>query len=259
VEAFDMNRCVVVLAAMMMRGAPALAGGEAWGTASDADKCAKEKTKGDPAFVNGGWITFKNGAVSSPENVSEECRAEVNKRADACLADPEMQKKIKEAPASKKKSKLASILKDGGEKGPHMVCEDEAWQRLLVQRAKVAADAEAEAARKAGAEKAEMPTAGKKDATIEKMVSATYAKAFPAAKILKVVIVSDDWSTERNDLGAVIGRNIQVAVVNKQKDVCEVYSEAWYQESLGGQFKGPLSERGAGSLQRYEINCSKVK
>lgn len=234
---------------------------DAWGTIEDSAKCINETTDKAPEFVNGGWISFKKGIPTGPERASADCKAEVSRRADACLKDSAMQSKLKAyaSPKPKEKNVNINIIKSGGDQGQHMVCEAEAWERLKRQRDVAAKLAKQATDRKAAAEKAELPTAGKKDASIEAMVKATYSKAFPSATVLGVVIVSNDWATERNDIGTVIGRYIQVAVVNQQKDVCEVYSEAWFQEYLGGAFKGPISERGAGSLTRYEIVCSKVK
>jgi hypothetical protein len=50
-------------------------------------------------------------------------------------------------------------------------------------------------------------------------------------------------------------------VIEQQKgdELCEIYNELWQQEYIGGAFKGPMSERGAGSLQRTPIVCAKTK
>jgi hypothetical protein len=239
----------------------AFAGEDPWGTVEDGAKCTQEMTDKTPEFINGGWIRFKKGVPAPPDNATADCKAEINKRADACLQDPAMQALITKysSPKIKEKNAYLNILKSGGDQGPHMVCEAEAWSRLTHQRDLAAVLAKQAASRKAAAEKTELPTAGKKDATIEAMVKATYSKAFPSATVLGIIIVGSDWSTDRNDFGTVIDRYIQVAVVNQQKDVCEIYSEAWSQQYIGGAFKGPLSEAGAGSLTRSEIVCSKVK
>ncbi len=250
----------VVVTAVILAGGSALAGNDPWGTPDDAQKCAKETDANAPEFVRGGWYTWKDDQPVEPENASADCKAEVGKRADACLQDAAMQAQIKKAtnPKPNEKGGYIQTMKKLGDKGPRVICLGEAWLRVTLQLKYAAADKKAADARKANADKAEVPKPSKKDATIEGMVKTTYAKAFPAAKVLSVVIVSNDWSTERNDLGTVIGRNIQVAVVNQQKDECEIYSELWNQEYIGGAFKGPLTERGAGSLTRTPITCSKV-
>jgi hypothetical protein len=255
----------MTLVATMLASATAAADPWSAWPAADEEKCAKEVTKGVPEFVNGSWVTFgKKGAPEAAANASAACKAEVEKRAEACLKDPDQQRKIKELGSAGNRQGL--IIQRGGAGGPRLYCADAAWDKLLEQRAKVAAekakaDAEKKAAdeRRANAEKAEMPKAAKKDATIEGMVRTAFAKEFTDSKILKIVIVSSEWTNEHDNFNRLIGRNIQVAVVHQKKDICEVHSEAWYQEYKGGRFTGPLSERGAGSLERYEIACKNVK
>ena len=244
----------------------AFAGEDAWGTPEDAEKCAKENTQKTPEWVNGNWLNWKDGVPHEPDQATADCKAEIAKRAQVCLKDADEQKRLEAAKTEKPKKggdgkmhkSMIGQLVDTGDDGARMWCSSQSWDRLVRQRAQAVKDKAAADARKANADKAELPKPSKKDATIEGMVKATYAKAFPSASVLSVVIVSDDWSTERNDYGTVIGRNIQVAVVNQQKDDCEIYSELWYQEYIGGAVKGPVSERGAGSLTRTPITCSKV-
>ncbi len=242
----------LLIASLILGAATPAFADDDW-SADDQAKCTAEFDQKAPEFVNGGWVTYKNGKPHGPEKATADCKAVVEKHAEVCLADA----------AQQKKKKTSTIIKNGG--SDQLYCENEAWMGLLRTRQKADAEAKkvedkrkADEKRKADADKATVPAAGKKDATIEAWVKAAFAKAYPDAKILKVLLVSDDWSTERNDYGTVIGRNIQAVIVNQQKDVCEVFSEEWYQEYIGGAFKGPLTERGAGSLQRYDITCSKV-
>jgi hypothetical protein len=221
----------------------------AWGTVADAESCAKELTDGPEKI--GGWVHYecvkepcKTPAPAEPKNASPGCKAEVHKRGELCKKDAVIQNNAK--------------ARNTSETAFHFSCLEEAYSRIKRQRDKAAADKKFADERKAAAEKAELPKAAKRDPALEKSISATYMKEFPKAKILKVILIAD-WSTERNNYGTVIARNIQAAVVNRQGDVCEIYNELWQQEFIKGKFSGPMLERGAGSLERTEIVCSKVK
>jgi hypothetical protein len=119
--------------------------------------------------------------------------------------------------------------------------------------------ADEKAAYDARVAKTELPKAVKKDAAIEKQVAAAYKASYPDNAILMVILQSTDWTTERNNLGAVTNRTFQAIVVNKQKDgSCQLHNEAWSQEYIGNKFTGNLSQRGAGSQTLSGILCEKV-
>ena len=117
------------------------------------------------------------------------------------------------------------------------------------------------------------PKAGKKDPALEKAIAAAYKEGYPddKVKVLKVIIVSTGWSTERASTGIITGRTIQAVVVNQQKgnelaqtwgepsgSYCELHSEAWQQEHNGKKFAGKINAYGSGSLSKSGILCAKV-
>jgi hypothetical protein len=239
---------------------------DAWGAPEDTEKCAKELAEGPDQI--GSWINFgkrvngkyvDDGKVHEPTAASDDCRAEVAKRAAQCLKDPTMAKHLK--PNNEDSSYYSGILKKAGDDGPRLICAGEAFTRLIAQRKRYLYEKQFAEKRKADAEQAELPKVGKKDAGIESAIAATFKANFPDARFIKVILISSDWSTDRNDYGVVVGRYRQAAVIDQQKgdDLCEIYSEAWEQEYLGGAFKGPMHEGGAGSLERTPIVCSKTK
>jgi hypothetical protein len=258
----------IVLIATVLAGAPpAFADDNAWGTPEDTEKCVKELTDSTKEFVNGSWVSFghrvngkyvNDNKVYEPDNASGDCKAEVAKRVDVCLKDPAIAPRLK---PTNEDNKYNAILKKGGADGPRLICADEAFNRIGLQRKKALADKAAAEERKANAEKAELPKAAKKDASLEKAITTTFKKAFPDAKVIRVIIIDKDWATERNNFGTIIGRNIQAAVIEQQKgeELCEIYNELWFEEYIGGHFKSSVDERGAGSLQRTPIVCSKAK
>jgi hypothetical protein len=106
----------------------------------------------------------------------------------------------------------------------------------------------------------ELPKATKRDAKLEKAVAAAYERDYPGNKILKVIL--GNWSDEyeKDVFGRVTGRDLDATVVNKHPDgKCELHGEYWLQHGNGRSFSGPLSARGAGSLNQTEILCSKVE
>ncbi len=119
----------------------------------------------------------------------------------------------------------------------------------------------------------EMPKAAKRDPGLEKAIAKAYQEAYPddKVKVLKVIIVSADWTTDRSSLGIITGRHIQAVVVNQQKgnemattwgepsgSYCELHSEAWEQEYKGKKFAGKITAAGAGSLSKPGILCAKA-
>jgi hypothetical protein len=265
------NGYILFAVTAMVGATPAFAGNVndpafGWGTPEDTLKCIRELSDGSKQRVHGEWVSFNGKSVVTPSTATAECTAEVDKRAATCTTDPTMARFLKDD--NKNGQKQRQILKLAGADGPRLVCADQAWDRMKMQFNVVPQDKRTAAAKKvqqeerrANAEKAEMPKADKKDATIESMVNQAFKKEYPDAKILKTLIVGS-WVTERDAFNKTIGRSIQVVVVNQPKDekeICEVFSEAWYQEAKGAGFAGPLSERGAGSLSRSDILCSKVK
>lgn len=238
---------------------------DAWGKPEDTEKCAKDLADGPDKI--GTWLSFgkrvkgkyvDDAKVYEPKNASDECKAEVAQRAQRCLKDPEMASSLK---PTGENNKANAILKVAGDDGPRLICADQAFARLMEQRKRYLYEKEFKAKRQANAEKAELPKAGKKDPALEKSIAATFKTNWSEARIIKVILISSDWSTDRNGLGVVVGRYLQAAVIEQPKgdDLCEIYSEAWEQEYIGGSFKGPMHEAGAGSLERTPIVCSKTK
>jgi len=223
-----MNTKHFMIALLAVAATPALADDrqktDPWGTVEQAHACTVKDVNWSATS-----ITY---TLEHNKEMSDACKTETRERIAACTADP------KQKPIFDKK-------KDDYPKGFDDYCAQTAFTRI--QRQVTVKD------------DVELPKPGKKDAALEKLIGAAYAKAYPDNKVLKVIIVSDDWSTERNDYGTVIGRNIQAFVANQQEgNYCQLHSEAWYQEYIGGKFSGPITQRGAGSQQLTGILCSKA-
>jgi hypothetical protein len=242
---------IILISTLIAAATPAFAEDDPWGAPEDSDKCVND-------HLGESWVTFKNKVPVERDGASADCKAEVAKRATVCLKDPKMEAKLKPTAVNNKPN---AILKSGGADGPRLVCADEAFSRISEQHKKWVYEKQFAEKRKADAEKAELPKAAKKDAAFEKAVTATFKKAFPDARFIKVIIVSSDWIVDRNNFGTITGRHLQAAVIDQQKgdDLCEIYSEAWEQEFINGRFQSSVSEGGAGSLERTPIVCSKTK
>ncbi len=119
----------------------------------------------------------------------------------------------------------------------------------------------------------EMPQAAKRDPGLEKAIAKAYMEGYPddKVKVLKVLILSTDWSTDRSSVGIITGRHIQAVVVTQHTgndmakawgepsgSYCELHSEAWEQEYIGKKFAAKMTPAGAGSLQKSGILCAKA-
>lgn len=109
---------IVLIATMLAGAAPAFADDtpNPWGTPEDTDHCTKALTKGSKEYVNI-WLTLGhnvNGKYVDKdkffegEGATDECKAEVGKRAQQCLKDPAMQPKLK---PSNEDNKYTQMLK----------------------------------------------------------------------------------------------------------------------------------------------------
>lgn len=188
---------------------------------------------------------------------SQACKAEISRRAKLCTHDTE------ETPsfilARKGKSKA------DGDAACLAFCTDAATAAVEDQLAElVQNDAEKkkdEEAHRGKMESVELPEAKQHNAKLEQAVIAAYIKGgYKENKVLKVIL--GDWSSdyEKDAFGRVTGRDLWATVVNKHPDgKCELFSELWLQYGNGRSFSGPLSERGAGSLETAEILCSKAE
>lgn len=236
-----MNRVIVRtvgLLALVAVAAPAMAGEEdAYGKPEDAAPC-----QGDDGFAH--LHRFYK------EKVKPECAAEIEKRIQLCLKDPEQEKIFKDP-------------KYTASKDPEGYCGGEVVRRVQNQLEKYA-ETQKEA-KQAEADKAKvaaqrMPKADMHNAQIEKSIANTFHQAFPDHKIIKVIITDKSWDYEKDAFGRVTGRDINASVVNKHPDgTCEIYSEMWVQQGNGKSYKGPFEERGAGSLEKAPILCENAK
>ena len=196
---------------------------------------------------------LKEGAVSAG------CKAEIERRATACTNDPSMQGSFRD------------IRSDNPGMTINDMCNNRAFSQMgddQVNAARKEAAAKKAEEDKAAADKVrqekvaqtELPKATRKDAALEKAVAAAYDRDYPGNKVIKVIL--GNWSTdyEKDAFGRVTGRDLDATVVNKHPDgKCELHYELWMQQGKGKSFSGPLSARGAGSMQKSEILCSKVE
>jgi hypothetical protein len=231
---------------------------DAWGTADDAATCATAFDSKSPNFINGSYVTYDHGRAVRSTKATPECQAELEKRGAVCLADPATVKLLEEARTGTPNWRT-KILKEDPTNGPMTICLDDVFQRVKRQHERAIQVKAEKAARDAEAAKVELPTAEKRDKKLEKQIAAAYKAEYPDNTVLMVLLQSKGWDTERSDYGVVTNRNIQAIVVNKQPDgSCQLHNEMWMQEYIGGRFKGPLSQRGAGSQRLTPILCEKV-
>lgn len=220
-----------------------LAAGAAWadeenryGTPEDAQGCLRD-----------GVMPHDSSWKSSP---SESCSAEIARRAALCLKDP-AQQKIYGDPSTRAHKDPPGYCKEVAENLIESDGDQLAAQRKAVKEASAA---QGELAKR------EMPRGKLHDPKLERAVAAAYRRAYPDNKVLQVVLFGWSEDLERDVLGHVTGRNLQATVVNRHPDGrCELHDELWLQAGHGHSFAGPLSARGAGSMQTQEILCAKVE
>jgi hypothetical protein len=201
-----------------------------WGTPEQAGPCVNGK-----GFYDGGWTV----------RGSDACKAEWERRQALCLKDEQ----AKPSNATIKPEVVAGNCKRATE---HAIERD--MDKLIDQQKDAAKAAEA----KAKMATTEVPKADQRNPTLEKAVAAAYAKDYPG-KVIKVVLGrwSDDY--EKDAFGRITGRDLYATVVNKQADgTCQLHGELWLQHGKGKSFAGPLSARGAGSVEESPILCSKA-
>lgn len=200
-----------------------------WGTPEQAGPCVNGTT-----YYDGSWKALANDA----------CKAEWARRQALCLNDEQMKPFIGDAPALAADNCKALTS--------HAIERD--MDKFLDQQAteKKAAEAKAKLAT------TEVPKADQRNPGLEKAVAKAYTKDYPG-KVLKVVLGrwADDF--EKDAFGRVNGRDLYATVVNKQPDgTCQLHGELWLQHGKGKSFAGPLSARGAGSVEESPILCTKV-
>ncbi|MBL7733531.1 MAG: hypothetical protein JNM88_20345, partial [Chitinophagaceae bacterium] len=81
---------------------------------------------------------------------------------------------------------------------------------------------------------------------------------FPGVTILKVNIITEDWTTVRHDIsGILLARKQAAAIGTKEKDgVCRYYIYQIKQDYMGNSY-GSFSEYSRGD--RGEIFCDNIK
>ncbi len=205
-----------------------------WGTPEAAAVCTKD-------------CDYPNYWYEKP---SAECQAEWDKRAQACLDDPDAQKIYKDP-------------KYTAHEDPKGYCKLSArWalERSMTEYDETCKKKKSEDDAKAKLEATELPKANMHDAKLEKAVRVAFDKDYPGNKILLVIL--DGWSDdyEKDAFGQITGRDLSAVVVYKDTDgKCIMHDEYWLQHGNGRSFYGPLSARGAGSASDTEILCRKVE
>lgn len=236
-------KTISILAALVAATTATTARADAkWGTPEQAAVCTK-----DCDYYNG-WN----------EHPAPECKAELERRTKACLADPKAKAEfdawVKSYKDAKSTAKLPSWTDNCNNEGKRdLETSMDAYKNVCAQKKR---DDEA----KAKLESTEVPKATMHDAKLEAMVEKAYKAGGYENKVLKVVLEgwSDDY--EKDAFGQINGRDLAATVVNKQPDgKCFLHGELFLQHGHGMKFSGPLTLRGAGSATDDEILCSKVE
>src|SRR6266508_242679 len=146
-----MNRQMVRVAAslglLLVGASPALAEQGPWGTPEDSAQCEKLD--------------------------SEQCKAEIEKRAQACMKDP------REAENLTKGAEWYPNDKAKATEWNLKFCRDVATNIIKRQWEEIAEKKQTDAARKAKVGGTEMPKADQHNAAVESAVAAAYKKAYP--------------------------------------------------------------------------------
>jgi hypothetical protein len=230
-----------------------------WGTLEQALVCEKDFDASRSWPSSAHKYPYAINARMKDGTISADCKAEIERRIPLCVADPN------------EKSRYSGLKKGNAGMTREELCAESSFLRLgdqilnmRSQKEQAAARAKQEAAERAAKEaqlaKVELPTAVRRDPALEKQIAAAYKEAYPENKVLKVIIISKGWETERSGYGVITNRNIQAVVVNQQPgDYCQLHNELWMQEHDGRRFAGKLQQRGAGSQELTQILCSKAK
>lgn len=246
-----MRNAIIVVFAIAAAAGTARAS-DYYGTLDAARLCEKETAAAKAAPDMWKWLdeAMKTGQLSP------QCKAEMDKEMPACKSDRWMQRKLTDP----------EIHKGNPDRVCHQEIFGKMWEQIInddnhkkeaAEEAKRKEEANAKAAAAVAA--TELPKPGKRDAKLEKAVADAYHRDYPEGKVLKVVLGSWSDDYEKDAFGRVTGRDLDATVVNQQPDgKCQLHNEYWMQHGNGRSFGGPLSARGAGSLNKQEILCSKV-
>ena len=102
-----------------------------------------------------------------------------------------------------------------------------------------------------------LPAPAKRDAALEKAMLAALKDAGWEETPLKAIITDDNWITDRNELGQIVGRTIGATVaVKAQGGKCRKFSLSFEQEHQGGSKYGSTHLKGTGDSS--DIPCSAV-
>jgi hypothetical protein len=233
-----------------------------WGTFEQAQVCAKEHVDSASWGDLHTWpypvvVKLKKGAISAA------CKAEIQRRSLQCADNGEMIGIYRDTKDTHEGMTMADMCNYRAFAEILQQYQDDAWEKEQAAKAvKDEADAKAQREKERQDKLAvtEMPVATMKNPALEKAVAQAYMRDYPGNKVLKVILFGWDPDLEKDGFGQVTGRDMSATVVNKHDDgTCELHYELWLQNGHGRSFSGPLSARGAGSMETTEILCSKVE
>jgi hypothetical protein len=247
---------LVILATLLVTGSRASAGIDL--TPEQIKTC--EKTFQDSKSWGSIWNwPYPLVAKLKDGSVSPECKAEIEDLAKKCMTSDSEKNRYKDLAAKNPGMVLADWCNNStfSSMGDSYTYELQKVESAKKREAELAAE---EQKRQGETAKVELPKATQHNAGLEKAVAAAYAKDYPEGKVLKVILGSWADDMEKDSFGRVTGRDLNATVVNKQPDgKCQLHDELWMQHGNGRSFSGPLSARGAGSMTKTEILCSKVE
>ena len=224
-----------------------------YGTPAGAHICDKEVAAASATKDRSKWIAE---AVKSGKGLSPECKAELDRQMPACKKDTWMQRKLTDPEIAKGDPDRVCYEEIFGQMWAQII-NDEQQKKQAEEKAKKAEEQKAKNAAEVAA--TEPPQATKHDAKLEKAVADAYHRDYPEGKVLKVVLGNWSEDYEKDALGRVTGRDLDATVINQQPDgTCQLHNEYWVQHGNGRSFSGPLAARGAGSMNKKEILCTKV-
>jgi len=253
-----MNRQLLNVLAMVAVGigfaGTAQARDKDWGTLDGAHLCDKEVAAAHASSDENKWLAE---AKKSANGLSAACKAELEKRMQACLKDPDMRYALNDKSVTKGDDNwycynhgFGSIEDQIAQVEQQKKHDEEVAKAKEAEQAKIAAETAAR----------EVPKATKHDAKLEKAIADAYHRDYPEGKVLKVILGNWADELEKDAFNRVTGRDLDATVVNKQPDgKCYLHGELWMQHGNGKSFSGPFSSRGAGSMSKQEILCSKVE
>ena len=105
------------------------------------------------------------------------------------------------------------------------------------------------------------PTAGMRNPALEKQFAAMINGAGADWKMLKLIVASPEWQTNRHEIsGVIVSRHIVTRnIVKHPNGTCQIQSVTFYQDYNGNGYGKTYMDVAMGRTDDYAISCDKAK